>query len=65
MCVGYTTQIPIVLEAARALSWRADGVLRDMYDDEPITQVLRDCMDIIAGERQAAETYAMTPGKRA
>ncbi len=48
ICPGYTTSLPDVYEAARALSWRRDGQLRECYD-VPVTQLLRDCVDILDG----------------
>ena len=59
ICVGYTTRMPRVLEAARALVWRNDGVLRDMYDGEPLTDVLRNSLDIMAAEVRRVEKYAL------
>jgi hypothetical protein len=55
VCPGYTTSLPAVLEASRARLWREKGSLRDLYD-EPLTDVLRDCVDILehaVGELQA------------
>ncbi len=61
MCVGYTTTLPEVLEAARALSWRQDGHLTDLYDGEPVTPQLRDSMDVVGVEIKRVEKHAMTP----
>ncbi len=48
ICPGYTTSLPDVCEAARALSWRRDGQIRELYD-VPITSLLRDCVDVLDG----------------
>ena len=46
VCPGYTTSLPDVYETARALSWRRDGQIRELYD-VPLTQLLRDCVDVL------------------
>ncbi len=46
VCPGYTTSLPDVIEAARALSWRRDGQLGERYD-LPLTENLRDCVDLL------------------
>ena len=45
-CPGYLIAQPEVYEAARGLAWKRDGSLRDEYD-QPLTPVLRDCIDIL------------------
>ncbi len=61
MCVGYSSTLPEVLEASRALSWRSDGQLKDLYDGEPITPQLRDAMDVVGVEIKRVEKHALTP----
>ncbi len=45
ICPGYTTALPDVEEAYRALSWRRDGQLGELYD-VPLTSLLRLCVDL-------------------
>ncbi len=45
VCPGYTTALPDVEEAYRALSWRRDGQLGELYD-VPLTSLLRICVDL-------------------
>ncbi len=45
ICPGYTTSLPDVEEAYRALSWRRDGQLGELYD-VPLTSLLRICVDL-------------------
>ncbi len=59
ICAGYTSSLPEVLEAARALSWRKDGQLAELYDDHKTTQALRDAMDIVDVERSNVERFAL------
>lgn len=61
VCVGYTATLPEVLEASRALGWKRDGHLNEFYEGEPITEILRDAVDVIANECKAVEAYACRP----
>lgn len=58
VCPGYTTSLPEVYEAARALSWRRDGQLREFYD-VPLTALLRDCVDLLDAACKQQERDAM------
>lgn len=63
VCPGYTTTLPQVIEASRALSWRQDGQLSDFYDGERLTDAVRDAMDIMASEVKAVERHALRKTK--
>lgn len=54
ICPGYTTQLPAVLEGARARLWREKGSLRDLFDD-PITPLVRDAVDVFESEMNAVQ----------
>lgn len=62
-CPGYLTQQPEVYEAARALGWKRDGSLRDEYD-QPLTPVLRDCIDILDSACREVEREALRKQRR-
>ncbi len=55
-CPGYTTSLPDVIEAARALSWRRDGQLGNFYD---LPVLLRDCVDILDVAAKQEERESM------
>lgn len=61
VCVGYTCTLPEVSEAARALGWRQDGHLKEFYDGEPLTPILKDALDILATEIKRVEAFALQP----
>ena len=63
ICPGYTTSLPDVYEAARALSWRRDGQLRELYD-VPITQLLRDCVDVLDSSCKQTERERLAEQRR-
>lgn len=48
VCYGYSTSLPEVQEAHRALSWRKDGALAEYLGGRMPTPVLRDAMDILS-----------------
>lgn len=49
--------LPQVIEAARAASWRRDGALAQFYDNEPITELAKTCIDIMAGAQREVENF--------
>lgn len=61
VCVGYSVTLPEVLEAGRALGWKQDGHLTELYDGEPVTQSLRDAVDVLANECKKVEALAAKP----
>ena len=58
MCPGYTISLPEVIEAGRAMLWRNHGQLQELYD-VPITQALRDCVDILNFEIKRVERHEL------
>lgn len=58
VCPGYLIQLPQVHEAARAASWRSEGALGQFYD-QPLTQLAKDCIDMVATETKRVEAHAM------
>lgn len=48
VCPGYTTSLPEVGEAARALGWADRGMLKEFYSGDELPPVLFDCLDILA-----------------
>ena len=63
VCPGYLVSQPEVYEAARALSWRREGSLRDFYD-EPLTPALRDCVDVLDSACKDVEREYMRKQRR-
>jgi hypothetical protein len=59
VCPGYSTSLPEVFEAGRALCWRKDSQLRELYDQR-ITPRLRDAMDIFNLEIRRVERHEMS-----
>ncbi len=57
VCPGYLVQLPQVIEAARANSWRRDGALAQFYDGEPITELAKTCIDIIGEAMRKVENH--------
>lgn len=60
VCAGYTTSLPEVLEANRALTWRKDGALSEYLDGERPKPMLKDAMDLLA----SAVSEAMSEVRR-
>lgn len=58
-CPGYLIALPEVLDAARALEWKREGLLRDYFDGDEITPLARDALDIIASEIKSVERHAL------
>jgi hypothetical protein len=55
VCPGYSTRLPEVIEAARALSWQKRGGLLPLYGNRRLPDVAADAMDILEGARNEAE----------
>lgn len=58
-CPGRLVALPEVHEAARALAWRDTGQIRDFYDGEPLTEIAKDAIDLVAAEVKAVERHSM------
>lgn len=54
VCCGYLANLPQVIEAARAASWRREGALGQFYEGR-LTGLAKYCIDLIAGEFKAVE----------
>lgn len=48
-CPGMAISLPIVIEAARAAGWAEKGLLREFYENEPITPNVLDCIELLNG----------------
>lgn len=59
VCPGYTMSLPGARAIASCLSWRQDGVLAEYLDGEPLTDVARLGMDLLAGEIRQVERHAL------
>lgn len=63
VCPGYSTSLPVVIEASRLLSWRRDGELRSLLgerkDDDgsiaPLPAVASEAMDLLDVEAKGVE----------
>lgn len=55
ICPGGLIQLPQVLEAARAFSWREKGQLGLFYGEHQLTILLKFALDIFACETVAAQ----------
>jgi hypothetical protein len=62
VCPGYSTILPAVSEAARALSWRKEGMLSEFFDGEPLNEVVKDALDILAEQVALVERHAIRYG---
>lgn len=58
ICPGYSTSLPAVIEANRALAWRMEGSLSDFYDGAPVNETAKVLMDTLATERLLVERHA-------
>ncbi len=63
VCPGYTITLPEVYETCRALWWRKDGQLEHLYDD-PLTPVMRVCIDYLASAISETERDVMKAQKK-
>ncbi len=63
VCSGYLVQLPQVIEAARARSWRKDGALNQFYE-QPLTPLAKNAIDIIDGEFRAVEQHELRRNRR-
>lgn len=57
ICAGYLCLMPRVLEAARAASWRREGALSLFYDNEPVTDLAKTAIDVMASSQREVENY--------
>lgn len=58
VCAGYlVSQLPQVIEAARASSWRSEGALREFYDGDTLAPITKFAIDTIAAEIKAVEQH--------
>jgi hypothetical protein len=59
VCPGYTTTMPEVIEAARALQWRNHGALVALYDDLPLPPTMAVAIDIVDAAVKDVEADVM------
>lgn len=64
VCPGYSTRLPAVREAARGAFWSEKGQLQLRYPDEPVTELLLDCIEIYQVASQKAEEHARKERER-
>lgn len=57
-CPGYLISMPEVYEASRALGWKRDGAIRELYP-EGITRIAVDAIDTVDCAISAVERYAI------
>lgn len=55
ICPGGLIQLPQVIEAARAFSWREKGQLGLFYGGQPITELAKFAVDVFACETVTAQ----------
>ena len=60
VCAGFSTQLPQVWEAVRAMKHWAKGALREFCGGQP-TEAMLMAIEIVESEVNAANSYAMTP----
>lgn len=59
-CPGYTTNLPEVIEIARArVHWKEGGGLRDFCDETP-SEALRQGVEILEGASNECQRWAMS-----
>ena len=59
ICPGYLIQLPQALQTARMYGWRKDGELANGLCGHPMTPLLRDCLDILAGAVTECECHML------
>lgn len=63
VCPGYLITLPTVIEAARSKMHWEKGLLDQRYEDEPLTQVLFECIEILVASSADAESVLYNEGK--
>lgn len=58
ICPGYSTTLPEVLEAARALGWRQDGLLSEFFGGEPLGARMKLYIDVLLTQVRGVERHA-------
>ena len=64
VCPGYLITLPVVIETAKAKVHWEKGILKEKYEDEPLTGILFDCIEILVGASGAAETQMLNEGRK-
>jgi hypothetical protein len=59
VCVGYSTKLPEVAEAARARLWWSKGQLRDWCEGDEPTIPLRLCIEEMEIQANAVQAHAL------
>lgn len=63
VCPGYSTTLPEIMEASRALDWRRDGMLAEFFAGDPVPSGARDCIDLLNYEIRSVERHAYRAAK--
>ncbi len=58
VCPGYSTSLPEVIEASRALDWRRDGMLSEFFAGEPVPETAKTFIDLLSYEIRNVERHA-------
>lgn len=64
VCPGYSTTLPEVLEAARALSWRHDGLIGEFFGGAPISERAKIYIDILDTQIREVERHAFRVARK-
>jgi len=62
-CPGYMITLPEVREAARALGWKKDGCIREVYPDG-LTQNAIDLIDTVDSSLRAVERHSIRQARK-
>lgn len=62
ICPGYVVSLPQVQEAALCAAWQDKGSLESRLDGEPVTGLLRECIDEVRGASNAVESHMLNGG---
>jgi hypothetical protein len=65
VCVGYSTSLPEVIEAARLLVWANRGALSSYLGKRRLSAVAADCVDVLDGEVKSVEREDMRKRREA
>lgn len=64
VCPGYLINLPQVIETAMCNRWFDKGLLLERLDGTPVTQLLRDALDILTGAIGEVESHMMAGATR-
>ena len=64
ICPGYLITLPTVIETARAKMHWDKGLLKERYEDESLTGVALDCIEVLAGAIAEAESHMLNESRK-